>query len=304
MAWQRRPTKIKTPSYGTVFVGRIWKQMWRSQDLAHMAGFLRPNCPSSPNYIFMNEKTNIGGWAPIVSLCLGIASIILWELSIIPILAIIFGIVGLMKASEKKWMSGLGLVLGIAYLAVRLTHGHSEGIFMSTAPQEASSQTASPVQQMPQQGTLLPTSGTVSPNSNTDYLHYDSELGFSFDYPKDMFVMYDPDGPRLVVIPNALKTDKSLPVTAVVISARKMETAMTPLAWLQGPDSGANLTPGSYQGIEMDGQEAIFIPAENWFLVNIPNNRRQISVATLPTNPSKKIKDAFVMIGDSMTFAR
>lgn len=61
-------------------------------------------------------------WSSIVSLCLGIASIFLWEFSIIPILAIIFGVTGLVR-SRNKWNAGIGLALGIIFLIARIARG-------------------------------------------------------------------------------------------------------------------------------------------------------------------------------------
>jgi len=58
------------------------------------------------------------------SVVLGILSIFLWEFSIIPILAIIFGIIGIKKTlkNEKIGLSSAitGLILGILFLIVRI----------------------------------------------------------------------------------------------------------------------------------------------------------------------------------------
>jgi hypothetical protein len=40
---KRSPTKTKTPSYGLVFVGCIWKQILRAKALTHVVGFLLLN---------------------------------------------------------------------------------------------------------------------------------------------------------------------------------------------------------------------------------------------------------------------
>lgn len=72
-------------------------------------------------------------WPSIISLCLGIASVILWEFSIIPILAIIFGVIGLIR-DKKRWMAGIGLTLGTIFLVVSIANGPRTGIFSNISP--------------------------------------------------------------------------------------------------------------------------------------------------------------------------
>lgn len=75
---------------------------------------------------------------------------------------------------------------------------------------------------------------------------YYSELDFSFNYPKDMFVINGSDGPndnyRLLVILNSYKDDENQDLTAIVISASLNEPSQTPLEWLKGPYSGADMS--------------------------------------------------------------
>lgn len=68
----------------------------------------------------------------IVSLCLGIASVFLWEFSIIPILAIVFGIIGLIR-NEKKWNAIIGIVLGVVFIIVRISYGHVDWGFTNSS---------------------------------------------------------------------------------------------------------------------------------------------------------------------------
>lgn len=63
-------------------------------------------------------------WASVTSLCFGVASIFLFEFSIVPIMAIIFGIIGLGNSGEKKYKALAGLVLGVIFLLVRISQGH------------------------------------------------------------------------------------------------------------------------------------------------------------------------------------
>lgn len=70
----------------------------------------------------LKEKSH---WSSIVALTAGIASVFLWEFSLVPILAIVFGVVGLLR-DRKKWMSGAGLALGIVFLVLRFSHGYMD----------------------------------------------------------------------------------------------------------------------------------------------------------------------------------
>lgn len=135
---------------------------------------------------------------------------------------------------------------------------------------------------------------------------YVSELGFSFYYPNDMYVMDGSDGAddnfRVLVIPNSYKDNQSKPLNAVVISASSNNPPITPLKWLDGPDSGADMSKG-YSKINMDGREAISLENGNWVVVDTPDNKYQISIATLPgDNPSQLLQDEMSGIIKSFSF--
>ena len=68
------------------------------------------------------EKIRGNGFS-VTSVCLGIASMIFWEFSIIPISAILAGILGAIY-DRKKWLAGIGIILGIVFLIVRISHGN------------------------------------------------------------------------------------------------------------------------------------------------------------------------------------
>ncbi len=60
----------------------------------------------------------------VASQVLGILSVFLWEFSIFPILAIVFGIIGIVNTNKNKTdgvgLAITGLVLGIIFLIVRI----------------------------------------------------------------------------------------------------------------------------------------------------------------------------------------
>lgn len=58
-----------------------------------------------------------------ISFVLGIVSVFLWEFSIFPILAIIFGVIGITKTKEPetgRGMAVVGIILGAVFLFVRI----------------------------------------------------------------------------------------------------------------------------------------------------------------------------------------
>ncbi|KKP31741.1 MAG: hypothetical protein A2312_02585 [Candidatus Staskawiczbacteria bacterium RIFOXYB2_FULL_32_9] len=135
-----------------------------------------------------------------------------------------------------------------------------------------------------------------------DNSKYYSELGFSFNYPSDMSVMSDPEDPHLYIIPDSYKGNDNETLTAVVISAMLNDPQLTPLEWLNGPNSGADMSKG-YSKIDIDGQEAIVMNDGAWIVVNTPDNKRQLSIATLPSqNPSETLKAEMSSIVKSIIF--
>jgi len=116
-------------------------------------------------------------WSSIASLWLGIASIFLWEFSIVPILAIIFGTIGLIR-DKKRWMAGIGLALGIIFLVIRINHGFIDRGFFSTSSKNNDTTQTSIVPP-----TKLPDfSGNTSKNKSLKVS--DGTTSFSFEVPE------------------------------------------------------------------------------------------------------------------------
>jgi len=100
--------------------------------------------PSLPHYcVGFNEDQKANSneqqpkkdkdWVAIISICLGIASVFLWDIWIIPVLAIIFGVIGLIIC-EKKVKAGVGLTLGVIFLILVISRGPIMGIFSNISP--------------------------------------------------------------------------------------------------------------------------------------------------------------------------
>jgi len=116
------------------------------------------------------QSENLKNGLSIVSICLGIAAVFLWEFSVISILAIIFGIVGLIF-NKNKWTPGIGVVLGLIFLLVRISQGHIDRGFSVTQSENNTS-----VADVPLVLSNLNIPPTASPDdnkeiySNPDYL--------------------------------------------------------------------------------------------------------------------------------------
>lgn len=118
-----------------------------------------------------NDHGNRGEWASVTSLVAGVASVILWEFGIIPILAVVFGIIGLVR-DEKKWKAGIGLLLGTVFLVVRISQGHIDGIFSNSYTNNTPSRAPSAISQQTSVTEILPqipvsTTPAPSPSQQT-----------------------------------------------------------------------------------------------------------------------------------------
>jgi len=111
---------------------------------------------------------------------------------------------------------------------------------------------------------------------------YESRMGFSFKYPSQFFVMEDFEAgipERLFVL---IKKELDEDSAGIIISTAKNIDNQTPLEWLEGPYSGANLSGGSSGTLDLDGQEAVYINDGTWIVANTPDNKYRLSFATLP----------------------
>jgi hypothetical protein len=134
---------------------------------------------------------------------------------------------------------------------------------------------------------------------------YNSQFGFSFQYPPHLYVMEDPEPfipERLYVLPTSVKTDTSN-IYGVVISTAENEDGMTPLKWLKGPNSGADLSQG-YNVLDIDGQEAISLDGGTWVVVDTPDKKYQISIALLPGKNGDLLFTEIGIIISSLKFSK
>jgi hypothetical protein len=134
---------------------------------------------------------------------------------------------------------------------------------------------------------------------------YPSEFGFAFTYPKDMSILRDSeDESHIFVVQNLSGDNKDETATGVVISVGANIPLRTPLEWLKSKDSGADITKG-YGMVNIDGQEAISLNKGTWVVFNTPDNKRQVSIATLPfENPSQLLQEEMSSIVSSIVFTK
>lgn len=76
----------------------------------------------------MEEKSSasLTDKVAVASLVAGVLSVFLWSFSIVPLSALILGIIGVTRTGDKakgRWMAITGTVLGVLFLLVRLTRG-------------------------------------------------------------------------------------------------------------------------------------------------------------------------------------
>lgn len=135
---------------------------------------------------------------------------------------------------------------------------------------------------------------------------YNSEYGFAFNYPDSMRVMADPENTdhnfHIFIIPNSDEANEDEPMNAVVISGARNRPPLTPLEWLEGPNSGADMSKG-YNMLNIGGQEAVSMEGGTWIVINTPDNEYRLSIATLPSeNPGQLLRDQMSEIIDSLAF--
>lgn len=104
-------------------------------------------------------------WTTVTSLYLGIASIFLWEFSIVPILAVIFGVIGLLSGGKNEWKAWSGVVLGVVFLVVRMSVNHVDNRVVDTTSNSNIRQTyAVPqTQTAPESTTAIPAYAPLAP---------------------------------------------------------------------------------------------------------------------------------------------
>jgi hypothetical protein len=152
----------------------------------------------------------------------------------------------------------------------------------------------------------IPSIGTNDEYENYEksFKTYDSQFGFTFQYPPYLYVMEDPEpgiSERLFVSPIPTKDNNE--IYGIVISTAENEDGMTPLKWLQGPDSGADLSKG-YNVLDLDGQEAISLEGGTWVVVDTPDKKYQLSIALLPSKNGDLLFTEIGIIVSSLKFSR
>ena len=131
---------------------------------------------------------------------------------------------------------------------------------------------------------------------------YESKLEFSFQYPPHLSVRKDTESlipERLFVLPQSIEDDD---VSAIIISVAENDEGMTPLEWLSGPSSGADLSK-EYDLLSLDGQGAISLDNGTWVVVNTPDEKYRLSIAMFPDDSDILFTEMGIII-NSLRFTK
>jgi len=132
---------------------------------------------------------------------------------------------------------------------------------------------------------------------------YNSDLGFSFQYPDYMYVTNVVDSNRIAILPNSHKTNKDEPLTAVIISAGE-NPQETPFEWMLGGTSSYDISQG-YEKVTIDGEKAIAVENGTWIVVNTPDNKWRLSIALMADKDNgKPLYDEQTIIINTLKFIR
>jgi len=189
----------------------------------------------------------------IVSLCFGIASIFLWEFSIIPILAIGFGILAAFRTKNNQWQMWTGIILGLIFLFVRIGYGPINHFYRGTSfdPSSNNGTTQTIAIPPPVFNSEYMTDNTIKTNlapqpslpstsiSNPDYLK-DTSV-YLVDYENKILSSFkDPIWVEEIINSNTLRVSYTITKTGTKIL--KLQTLSIP--WLGDPAEDRSVTQG------------------------------------------------------------
>ena len=185
-----------------------------------------------------------------------------------------------MKEPDQKFFIAVFLVVAAAVFVSVFLYQH----FLSGNTTDKSADNVS----QPKDGDYVPFLSIDAPEGyGADFKTYTSKLGFSFQYPPYLMVMdvVDRDGKnRLYIVPTSTQANKNELITALVISPSPNNPPQTPEQWLLGPNSGYIESKdhyGNYYKALIDGQEAVYTDGGMWVVVNTPDNKQRLSIASL-----------------------
>jgi len=130
---------------------------------------------------------------------------------------------------------------------------------------------------------------------------YKSELGFSFKYPPHLSVVAEYEGGyRLYLVANDLKPEDNT-FSAIIISVANNNPTLTPKEWLNSSMSGYNKS-NPYYRTEIDGEPATYTDGGMWFVVNTPDNKKRLSIASLRAKNGELLFSEMGILMESLTF--
>jgi len=111
-----------------------------------------------------------------------------------------------------------------------------------------------------------------------EFKTYNTDFGFSFEYPSYLEAVSFQESTNYVVVSSPNKEDDD--TSAIIISIADNDENLTAEEWLLGPTSG--LQKGDeYFRSEIDGQPAVYTDGGMWTVVNTPDNKYRLSIADI-----------------------
>ena len=139
----------------------------------------------------------------------------------------------------------------------------------------------------------------ASPDYGADFKTYTSQVGFSFKYPPHFKVL---DLLSHVVLK---PVDEESSSRQIVISVGINDENMTAEEWFLSPDSGYLQSKdryGDYYKTTIDGQDAVYIKGGMWTVVNTPDGKMRLSIAT--TEAGWDLFSEMGIVIESLAFGR
>lgn len=134
---------------------------------------------------------------------------------------------------------------------------------------------------------------------------YESKVGFSFQYPVSLFVTtYGEEDNWITISPKLEWNNDEGPMTAIIISWSHDSPEMSAEEWLNGPNSGYNISNyGNYHHRLIGGQDAV-ITDTDWVVVHTPDNKTRLSIAYLAEEEKgvRPLQQELQMILDTFSF--
>jgi len=129
---------------------------------------------------------------------------------------------------------------------------------------------------------------------------YQSEFGFSFDYPSHLEVSAFSEGNHWIVLTPS--DDDSEHPSRIIVSVGLNDEQMTAEEWFLSDGGYSHKNYGDYHKTHIDEQEAVYTDGGMWFVINTPDNKYRISIADMRGEDGSRLFTEMGNIIESLTF--